>query len=184
MQQPRKRWRFYSLFFLALLIGMLVKRSSWASYPEEAKLIASDGADRDFFGDAVAISGDTAVVGARAKDDKGDSSGSVYIFRRTGTDWVPGTPMMREPSTRSRVKRTVGSVWACSADPTGPTASTAAFPSVSKGPAHPIIAARTTAPVTISFIPFSSQTALWHPPRLKWKPGKSANASFRVPMSI
>ena len=49
----------------------------------ETKLVASDGAASDYFGYSVAISSDstTIVIGAYGDDDKGSSSGSVYIFR-------------------------------------------------------------------------------------------------------
>ena len=43
-------------------------------------LQASDAAEGDQFGRAVAISGTTAIVGARFNDDNGTSSGSAYIF--------------------------------------------------------------------------------------------------------
>ena len=46
------------------------------------KLTASDGAADDRFGVAVAISGDTVLVGASKDDDNGGDSGSVYIFER------------------------------------------------------------------------------------------------------
>ncbi len=44
------------------------------------KLLADDGAMRDFFGAAVAISGATAIVGAVGDDDNGAGSGSAYLF--------------------------------------------------------------------------------------------------------
>ncbi len=47
-----------------------------------AKLVASDAAHHDLFGNAVAISGDTAVIGAPQDDDAGTSTGSAYVFRR------------------------------------------------------------------------------------------------------
>ena len=47
-----------------------------------AKLLASDGAVGDYFGRSVAISGDTVVVGAYSDGDKGNNSGSAYIFTR------------------------------------------------------------------------------------------------------
>ena len=59
--------------------------TSWA---QEAKLLSSDGAANDFFGESVSISGDYAVVGAWADDDNGDNSGSAYIFKRSGTSWA------------------------------------------------------------------------------------------------
>jgi hypothetical protein len=57
-------------------------RSPTALFVEDAKLTASDGAESDFFGVSVSISGDTVVVGANWDDDKGDDSGSVYVFER------------------------------------------------------------------------------------------------------
>lgn len=45
-----------------------------------AKLIANDGAESDLFGNSVAISGATAIVGAYGDDDNGDVSGSAYLF--------------------------------------------------------------------------------------------------------
>jgi hypothetical protein len=48
---------------------------------------AADGAMDDYFGDAVAVSGDTAVVGSPYDDDQGDSSGSAYVFVRNGSTW-------------------------------------------------------------------------------------------------
>jgi len=47
-----------------------------------------DGAVDDYFGSAVAISGDTAVIGSAFDDDQGGNSGSAYVFRRSGTTWT------------------------------------------------------------------------------------------------
>ncbi len=55
---------------------------------EEAKLHASDAADEDFFGDSVSISGDVIVIGAYGNDDAGSKSGSAYVFRFDGLDWI------------------------------------------------------------------------------------------------
>jgi len=55
---------------------------------ERQKLLAPDGAARDYFGWSVSISGDYAIVGANSDDDKGANSGSAYIFKRNGTSWV------------------------------------------------------------------------------------------------
>jgi hypothetical protein len=56
---------------------------------EQQKLTASDGATTDVFGTAVAVSGDTAVIGA-ASDTIGTNNdqGSVYVFLRTGAAWA------------------------------------------------------------------------------------------------
>ncbi len=48
-----------------------------------AKLLPDDGAEADFFGLSVAISGATAIVGAPWNDDNGTNSGSAYLFDTT-----------------------------------------------------------------------------------------------------
>jgi len=65
-----------------------VFRYNGSDWVEEAKLTASDGAAFDWFGEQVAVSGDTAVVGAAGNDDSGGRSGSAYVFRYDGSDWV------------------------------------------------------------------------------------------------
>ncbi|MHC4320640.1 MAG: FG-GAP repeat protein, partial [Planctomycetota bacterium] len=51
--------------------------ASWV----ETKLLASDGAAYDRFGESVAVSDDVAVVGAYWDDDNGTQSGSAYVYR-------------------------------------------------------------------------------------------------------
>ena len=53
---------------------------------QETKLLASDGADGDYFGQSVSISSDgsTAIVGAYGDDDNGTLSGSAYIYKLVG----------------------------------------------------------------------------------------------------
>ncbi|KAL7447946.1 hypothetical protein ACHAXS_000113, partial [Conticribra weissflogii] len=52
------------------------------------KVLANDGAFYDHLGYSVAISGDTALLGAYRDDDNGSDSGSAYVFVRNGTGWV------------------------------------------------------------------------------------------------
>ncbi len=54
------------------------------------KLTASDSAADSFFGRKVRISGngETVITGAYGDDDNGSSSGSAYIFKWDGSDWV------------------------------------------------------------------------------------------------
>jgi len=61
---------------------------SGTTWSQQAKLIAADGAAHDEFGVSVAVSGDTAVVGAYY-DDVGANAdqGSAYVFARSGTTW-------------------------------------------------------------------------------------------------
>ncbi len=54
--------------------------STWATGQEDHKLIASDGAEEDFFGSSVAVWGDIAVIGAFQDDDNGLDSGAAYVF--------------------------------------------------------------------------------------------------------
>jgi hypothetical protein len=58
---------------------------SGSTWSQQAKLVASDGANNDFFGQAVAISGDTAVIGAYGDDGY---QGSAYVFTRSGSTWT------------------------------------------------------------------------------------------------
>ena len=59
-----------------------------ATWTEQAKLTAADGAGADFFGVSVAVSGDTVVAGARGDSDVGTASGSAYVFVRNGATWT------------------------------------------------------------------------------------------------
>jgi hypothetical protein len=62
---------------------------SGTSWTQQSQLNATGGAAGDFFGVSVAISGDTAIVGA-LRDDVGANTdqGSAYIFTRSGTAWT------------------------------------------------------------------------------------------------
>ncbi len=63
----------------------------WATGTETAKLTASDGAASDFFGVAVALSGDTALVGAYSDDIGANTAqGSAYVFVKPGGGWATG----------------------------------------------------------------------------------------------
>jgi len=56
----------------------------------EQKVIASDGAADDYFGDSVALNaaGDTAIVGTPGDDIGGNAhQGSAYVFARSGGVW-------------------------------------------------------------------------------------------------
>ena len=57
-------------------------------WSEQDKLTSNDIAENDRFGISVAISGDSVVVGASRDDDRGDDSGSAYVFTRIGTSWL------------------------------------------------------------------------------------------------
>jgi uncharacterized repeat protein (TIGR01451 family) len=58
------------------------------AWTEQQKLVASDATSGHAFGHAVSVSGDTVVVGDWLDDDNGFSSGSAYVFARSGTTWT------------------------------------------------------------------------------------------------
>lgn len=68
-------------------------RGAGGAWTEQAKLVAADGSCADYFGSAVALRGDTALVGALG-DDAGTTAcpagasgqGAAYVFTRDGTD--------------------------------------------------------------------------------------------------
>ena len=60
---------------------------SGTNWTQQAKLTAADAAGNDWFGISVSLDGDTAVVGSYFDDDHGSSSGSVYVFTRSGIAW-------------------------------------------------------------------------------------------------
>jgi hypothetical protein len=57
---------------------------------QQARLTARDGAAFDLFGGALALDGDTLVVGARAADGPSGArnSGAAYVYQRQGENWV------------------------------------------------------------------------------------------------
>ncbi|HEX8119317.1 MAG TPA: Calx-beta domain-containing protein [Pyrinomonadaceae bacterium] len=62
---------------------------SGATWTQQQKLVATEGADGDFFGQSVAVEGDTAVVGAIFDDNVGAAAnqGAAYVYTRAGTVW-------------------------------------------------------------------------------------------------
>ena len=67
---------------IATLAIALPDSTEAASLNEIKKLTASDAAANDQFGAAVAINGDSAVVGALLEDAGGEDAGAAYIFQR------------------------------------------------------------------------------------------------------
>jgi hypothetical protein len=73
----------------AFVLSLVPLPSAASSFIHEAQLLAGDAAPGDSFGASVAVSGDTAVVGAPLDDTAaGAEAGSVYVFLRTGTTWA------------------------------------------------------------------------------------------------
>jgi hypothetical protein len=63
-------------------------RDSAGVWSEQQKLTAFDGEAGDYFGDAVAVSLDTIVIGADGDDDMGSNTGAAYVYvRDSAGDW-------------------------------------------------------------------------------------------------
>ncbi|OPZ11885.1 MAG: putative Ig domain protein [Alphaproteobacteria bacterium ADurb.BinA280] len=58
---------------------------SGSAWSQVAKLLASDGTNNDYFGSAVAISGNTIAIGAYGDNT---NRGSVYVFTGSGATWT------------------------------------------------------------------------------------------------
>jgi hypothetical protein len=59
------------------------------AFEQSTKLIANDGLPFDTFGSSVAISGNTAVIGAASADIGANlNQGSAYVFVRSGSNWT------------------------------------------------------------------------------------------------
>jgi hypothetical protein len=96
-QRRAPRQRMMLAVLLALMAGGLSTAAALAEVEtastehlaavHQAKVIPADGAAENNFGNSVAVSGDTMVVGAWRDDDLGDSSGSAYVFVRNGGVW-------------------------------------------------------------------------------------------------
>ncbi len=69
-----------------------------SSGAETAKLLPSDGASGDYFGQSIAIENGVVVVGALQDDDNGLSSGSAYVFGTPGFTSTVSAAMTCKPS--------------------------------------------------------------------------------------
>ncbi|OQX27912.1 MAG: hypothetical protein BWK80_03000 [Desulfobacteraceae bacterium IS3] len=72
----------FSLLLTFLFVSVSV------SLAGEVRIMPDDGEAGEEFGQSVSISGDFAVVGAYKDDDRGNGSGSAYIFSRQGANWL------------------------------------------------------------------------------------------------
>jgi len=88
----------------------------------QAKLAASDGVFGDEFGTSVAVSGNTAIVGApRADTGQNLDHGAAYVFTRSGTTWT------QSPARLQADDATSGDLFGVSVALEGDTAAVGAF---------------------------------------------------------
>lgn len=81
----------------ALGAASYVFTRSGAAWTQRARLTASDSTLGDSFGSTVALSGDTAVVGAPYRPVQGAS----YVFARSGTTWTEQAKLITSDATAS-----------------------------------------------------------------------------------
>jgi len=61
---------------------------SGVAWTQQARLNANDGEDGDHFGVAVALDGDTALIGAPNNAVTAGGQGAAYVFARNGASWT------------------------------------------------------------------------------------------------
>jgi hypothetical protein len=61
---------------------------AWRSGTETAKLMDPSPAPGELFGFAVAVDGDTVLVGAPRESRRGEFVGAAYVYRRSATSWL------------------------------------------------------------------------------------------------
>ena len=67
------------------IVYVFEEKNSWQ---QVARLIPDDGQAEDLFGNSVAISGNTIIVGAKhSKTNNGVTKGAAYIFTKQGDSW-------------------------------------------------------------------------------------------------
>lgn len=103
-------------------------------WTQQQRLLASDYFTGDLFGTAVALAGDTAVIGAPSHAAPTSGSGQAYVFVRSGTTWteqarlaVPGALAGDALGRSVAVEQDTAVVGAPSADLTGQADAGAAY---------------------------------------------------------
>jgi len=76
----------YFTFLLIAIAILLMPFTVTADFGNEKLLLALDGAENDFFGQSVSISGDTAIIGA--PQDPGPGSAYVYVRNPVTNLWT------------------------------------------------------------------------------------------------
>lgn len=80
--------------------GVFVLERTGSNWVENQILTALDGADTDRFGDAVAISGNTILVGAPQSRPSGLlAAGSAYVFERINGSWMQTQKLVASDAT-------------------------------------------------------------------------------------
>ena len=73
---------------------VFVRNPATGAWSQQQKLTAVDGVANAGMGIAVAIAGDTALIGAPATLSQGALAGAVYVFTRNGLSWSQQTKLL------------------------------------------------------------------------------------------
>ena len=68
--------------------AVYVFERSGSLWLQRSKITVEDARAGDLFGNAVAMSGETVLIGAPGVDDAGPEAGAAYIFVRAGDEWI------------------------------------------------------------------------------------------------
>lgn len=83
--------------FVSISRGAVYVFSTAGSFDQLQKLVPSDGVSGDFFGDAVAVSGGTALIGADNAAANGNAYlGAAYVFDDAGGNWIESARLSAE----------------------------------------------------------------------------------------
>ncbi len=83
------------LLSLAVTLYFSAVPSYANDFVEQAKLLGNDSVSNDFFGYSVALSKDTAVVGAYKVDDEQEEDvGAAYVYVRSNNAWIQQAKLM------------------------------------------------------------------------------------------
>jgi len=67
---------------------VVYEREADGAWERRQTLTPSDGQSSDLFGVSLALDGDVAIIGANYDDDRGDRSGTAFVFERIAGTWV------------------------------------------------------------------------------------------------
>ncbi len=88
------------LVFVIVLCNMFTACSSGGIFDSRLMKAASDESTRSYFGQAVDIDGNTAIVGA----DSANFSGAAYIYEFDGTSWIEKVILKPRPDVTDAVR--------------------------------------------------------------------------------
>jgi hypothetical protein len=74
--------------------AVYVFAESGGTWTQQQQLTASDGAANDFFGNDLAILGNTLIIGARYHATSAGQPGAAYIFTQSGGTWTQQQELM------------------------------------------------------------------------------------------